>query len=209
MRQVGDRLIPVGVTSGRVHALPGELGGTEIPEGGSNGGGSSRRSRRRQQNELANIIGGMAGPDLEEVRILLIHVLSSFYLWVATSLWSWKRCGCRYLNTRSTSDGNGRLRRAGKMGEREAATPLPKPAARARLQQRPPRTGPQIHHPDSLRVRPHQRRSRVSLPSTAPMQAHPFTVLAHQFKTHCLARLLLPQVAIMRRQRCDLWSCRQ
>lgn len=70
MRQVGDRLIPVGVTSGRVHALPPEEGGVETPEGGSDRG--SRRSRRRQQNqELNQFLGsmGIAGQDLEEVRI--------------------------------------------------------------------------------------------------------------------------------------------
>ena len=39
MRQVGDRLIPVGVTSGRVHALPAEEG--ETPEG------STERGSRR------------------------------------------------------------------------------------------------------------------------------------------------------------------
>ena len=72
MRQVGDRLIPVGVTSGRVHALPAELGGegAEAANGGSGGGSTGRRSRRRQQNELQNLLGGMAGQDLEEVRSL-------------------------------------------------------------------------------------------------------------------------------------------
>ena len=64
MRQVGDRLIPVGITSGRVHALPTELGG-EAQENGN--AGSGRRSRRRQQNELQHLLGGMAGQDLEEV----------------------------------------------------------------------------------------------------------------------------------------------
>ena len=70
MRQVGDRLIPGGVTSGRVHALPPAEGGVETPEGGSDRG--SRRSRRRQQNqELNQFLGsmGIAGQDLEEVRI--------------------------------------------------------------------------------------------------------------------------------------------
>ncbi|KAI0315515.1 hypothetical protein OF83DRAFT_348274 [Amylostereum chailletii] len=66
MRQVGDRLIPVGVTSGRVHALPAELGAAA--ENGEGGGGTGRRSRRRGQNqELHNLLGGMAGQDLEEV----------------------------------------------------------------------------------------------------------------------------------------------
>ncbi|KAI0035986.1 hypothetical protein K488DRAFT_82597 [Vararia minispora EC-137] len=72
MRQVGDRLIPVGVTSGRVHALPAELAGGEGQEIGNNGGSTGRRSRRRQQNEIANILGGMTGPDLEEVRSFLM-----------------------------------------------------------------------------------------------------------------------------------------
>ena len=75
MRQVGDRLIPVGVTSGRIHALtgdgtPGEQG--EQPEG-SGEGRSSRRSRRRhqQQQELNQFLGsmGLGGQDLEEVTV--------------------------------------------------------------------------------------------------------------------------------------------
>ena len=65
MRQVGDRLIPVGVTSGRVHTLSPE---EAQAEGVDNGG--SRRSRRRQQanqNQNFEQIMGMAGQDLEEV----------------------------------------------------------------------------------------------------------------------------------------------
>jgi hypothetical protein len=65
MRQVGDRLIPVGVTSGRVHALTPEEGGSD-----SNEGGGSRRSRRRQQNgDFNHFLGsmGLGGQDLEEV----------------------------------------------------------------------------------------------------------------------------------------------
>jgi hypothetical protein len=77
MRQVGDRLIPIGVTSGRVHTLPSDLSGegaaaavAAAAENASNGG-SGRRSRRRQQNELSHLLGGMAGQDLEEVCQLL------------------------------------------------------------------------------------------------------------------------------------------
>ncbi|VDC01583.1 unnamed protein product [Peniophora sp. CBMAI 1063] len=75
MRQVGDRLIPVGVTSGRVHALPAELGGEGAEgsaggAGGAGGGSTGRRSRRRQQNELQNLLGGMAGQDLEELMVM-------------------------------------------------------------------------------------------------------------------------------------------
>ncbi|TFK55223.1 hypothetical protein OE88DRAFT_1017540 [Heliocybe sulcata] len=68
MRQVGDRLIPVGITSGRIHPLPdGEQG--EAAEGSGEGRGS-RRSRRRQQNpDLNQFLGSMplGGQDLEEV----------------------------------------------------------------------------------------------------------------------------------------------
>lgn len=71
MRQVGDRLIPIGVTSGRVHALPTtEDGGVETPEGSGDRG--SRRMRRRQQNqELNQLLGtmGLGGQDLEEVSV--------------------------------------------------------------------------------------------------------------------------------------------
>ncbi|KAG6888488.1 hypothetical protein C0995_007914 [Termitomyces sp. Mi166 len=67
MRQVGDRLIPVGVTSGRVHALSPEEAQTE---GVDNGG--SRRSRRRQQTQNQNFeqFMGLAGQDLEELMIM-------------------------------------------------------------------------------------------------------------------------------------------
>lgn len=67
MRQIGDRLVPVGITSGRIHPLSVDGAGTE---GGDNGGGS-RRSRRRQQQQqdLNSFLGnmGFGGRDLEEV----------------------------------------------------------------------------------------------------------------------------------------------
>jgi len=74
MRQVGDRLIPVGVTSGRVHALsPEEAAAAGATEGGS------RRSRRRQgpQNGAFEQFMGMGGQDLEEVRDIRVKCLSS------------------------------------------------------------------------------------------------------------------------------------
>lgn len=70
MRQVGDRLIPVGVTSGRIQILE------EGAEGG-NEENSGRRSRRRGQpnGELGQLLHSMgmpmAGQDLEEVRIVM------------------------------------------------------------------------------------------------------------------------------------------
>lgn len=75
MRQIGDRLIPVGITSGRIHPLPVEGAGTE------GDGGGSRRSRRRQQQqqELNNFLGnlGFGGRDLEEVSTSrLLYVLN-------------------------------------------------------------------------------------------------------------------------------------
>ncbi|TCD60412.1 SNF1-interacting protein [Steccherinum ochraceum] len=70
MRQVGDRLIPVGVTSGRVHALP--TGEDGQPQEGTEGGADrgSRRSRRRGQNQDLNQFLGMNGPDLEELMVM-------------------------------------------------------------------------------------------------------------------------------------------
>ena len=83
MRQVGDRLIPVGVTSGRIHPLAGlEVAGTGVPSGeeGSDPGHEGRMSRRQrraqqrqaeqQQNrDLNQLLGtmGLGGQDLEEV----------------------------------------------------------------------------------------------------------------------------------------------
>ncbi|KAJ6547384.1 hypothetical protein B0H19DRAFT_1211963 [Mycena capillaripes] len=70
MRQVGDRLIPVGVTSGRVHALsPEEAAQAEVPAEGT----GSRRSRRRQQpppNGNFEQFMGMGGQELEELMIM-------------------------------------------------------------------------------------------------------------------------------------------
>ena len=69
MRQVGDRLIPVGVTSGRVHALSPEEAAAASEAGESSGNGS-RRSRRRQQgaaNSPFEQFIGLGGQDLEEV----------------------------------------------------------------------------------------------------------------------------------------------
>ncbi|KAG5647126.1 hypothetical protein DXG03_001081 [Asterophora parasitica] len=68
MRQVGDRLIPVGVTSGRVHALSPE----EAQAEGVDSAGS-RRSRRRQQaaqNQNFEQFMGMGGQDLEELMLM-------------------------------------------------------------------------------------------------------------------------------------------
>lgn len=73
MRQVGDRLIPVGISSGRVHALPTEDGQGEQGDSSSTAERGSRRSRRRQQNqELNQYLGqmGLGGQDLEEVSFL-------------------------------------------------------------------------------------------------------------------------------------------
>jgi hypothetical protein len=71
MRQVGDRLIPVGVTSGRVHALT---------EDGGDAEGSRSGSRRRRRNQgpnptLDRFLGqvDMAGQDLEEVSLRIPH----------------------------------------------------------------------------------------------------------------------------------------
>lgn len=79
MRQVGDRLIPVGVTSGRVHALTPE----EAAAAGADANGS-RRSRRRQAAQGAPLeqFMGMAGQDLEEVSPptdLFIFRVNSLY----------------------------------------------------------------------------------------------------------------------------------
>ena len=79
MRQVGDRLIPVGVTSGRLHALAnGEIPSIGDPnaEGSNeNEGRSSRRSRRRQHQQApGEIYGtvGYGGQDLEEASNLKV-----------------------------------------------------------------------------------------------------------------------------------------
>lgn len=82
MRQVGDRLIPVGISSGRVHALPAEDAQGESGETAVATDRGSRRSRRRQQNqELNQYLGqmGLGGQDLEEVRGLPSN-------WAATTL---------------------------------------------------------------------------------------------------------------------------
>lgn len=65
MRQVGDRLIPIGVTSGRVHALSPE----EAAAAAASAENGSRRTRRRGPGvgDALEQVLGMTGPDLEEV----------------------------------------------------------------------------------------------------------------------------------------------
>jgi hypothetical protein len=63
MRQVGDRLIPVGVTSGRVQVLS-----TEEAAAADGGSRRNRHGRRpNQHNGALDQYVGMAGQDLEEV----------------------------------------------------------------------------------------------------------------------------------------------
>lgn len=100
MRQVGDRLIPVGVTSGRVHALsPEEAEAADLNGGnggGSNGNGGNNGSRRsrRERRQQAPAQGyeqyiGLGGPDLEEVswtiyafHTLRCRLIASFHLYL-------------------------------------------------------------------------------------------------------------------------------
>ncbi|QRW00273.1 hypothetical protein RhiJN_28291 [Ceratobasidium sp. AG-Ba] len=62
MRQVGDRLIPVGITSGRVVPMT----GTE----GAETSGSGRRSRRQRNGASGELPMGMTGHDLEELMMM-------------------------------------------------------------------------------------------------------------------------------------------
>jgi hypothetical protein len=85
MRQVGDRLIPVGVTSGRLHAISPEEAGQS--DSSDNGNGGSRRSRRQraQNQDISHLLGsmGLGGQDLEEVSriigLLAFYVLNSTF----------------------------------------------------------------------------------------------------------------------------------
>ncbi|KAF8655986.1 hypothetical protein AX16_002846 [Volvariella volvacea WC 439] len=71
MREVGGRLIPVGVTSGRVHALsPEEAAALENSEGGNGGGGSGSRRRRRNQGEWLGMGLEQSAADLEELMLM-------------------------------------------------------------------------------------------------------------------------------------------
>ncbi|KAI0303357.1 hypothetical protein B0F90DRAFT_1816185 [Multifurca ochricompacta] len=67
MRQIGDRLVPVGITSGRIHPLSVEATGAE-----GDGGGSRRSRRRQQQQDLNSFLGnmGFGGRDLEELMMM-------------------------------------------------------------------------------------------------------------------------------------------
>lgn len=65
MRQVGDRLIPVGVTSGRIHALNPEEVGAEAAEGGG-----GRRRRRNGGNSQLEQFMSIPGQDLEELMLM-------------------------------------------------------------------------------------------------------------------------------------------
>lgn len=84
MRQVGDRLIPVGITSSRTPIQPLQLGGDGGDESGSasgasSSGGAGRRRAgtnpgnggTRRGGELREFLGGLnlsSGADIEEVR---------------------------------------------------------------------------------------------------------------------------------------------
>ncbi|KAH7103829.1 hypothetical protein BKA62DRAFT_694794, partial [Auriculariales sp. MPI-PUGE-AT-0066] len=87
MRQVGDRLIPVGVTSGRVQVMQGPgavlgdgTGALLVPDATGlqiQGQGDDTQGRRNGRNrtqgrnqDLSQLLGGLSlgGPDLEEVR---------------------------------------------------------------------------------------------------------------------------------------------
>ncbi|KAL4067673.1 hypothetical protein J3A83DRAFT_4097589 [Scleroderma citrinum] len=73
MRQVGDRLIPVGVTSGRVHALPGADGADNGDSESGNGSGSRRRrGRTNGPSDITHLLGqiGLGGQDLEELMLM-------------------------------------------------------------------------------------------------------------------------------------------
>ncbi|KAI5123308.1 hypothetical protein M0805_009329 [Coniferiporia weirii] len=81
MRQVGDRLIPVGISSGRIHALAGgevpHTGGEQNNENTGEGEGrGGRRSRRRQHQQqpqdINHLLGtmGLGGQDLEELMVM-------------------------------------------------------------------------------------------------------------------------------------------
>ncbi|KAG6376188.1 hypothetical protein JVT61DRAFT_2163 [Boletus reticuloceps] len=77
MRQVGDRLIPVGVTSGRVHALP-TTDGADGQDGENGSPAPVTGSRRRRgprangQTDLSQLLGqmGLGGQDLEELMVM-------------------------------------------------------------------------------------------------------------------------------------------
>jgi hypothetical protein len=74
MRQVGDRLVPVGITSGRIHAI-----GQDLPSGGGEANPTESRGSRRRRGEragpgmdIAQFLG-LSGQDIEEVCLLLEH----------------------------------------------------------------------------------------------------------------------------------------
>jgi hypothetical protein len=96
MRQVGDRLIPVGVTSGRIHALNPE----EVAEAAE--GGGSRRRRRHGGNSQLEQFMSIPGQDLEEVT----SSHSKYYAFhlIVFSLCSWKPCVFPSLNMKSSNE---------------------------------------------------------------------------------------------------------
>lgn len=120
MRQVGDRLIPVGITSGRIHALQPEEA-QEAGETTSNERGSRRSRRRNQNSDLNQYLGqmGLAGPDLEEVRFIM-QCAVGVVTHLITSLWSWKLCGYHYWIMRSNSGNNERRKRRSRGKEARA-----------------------------------------------------------------------------------------
>lgn len=68
MRQVGDRLIPVGITSGRIVNI-------EPPSEGGEGENNSSSRRRRRHHPSADF-NQLMGPDLEEVNFFEVFILT-------------------------------------------------------------------------------------------------------------------------------------
>lgn len=73
-KQVGDRLIPVGITSSRDPLQPMQLGPDVESDGGSTNSRSGRRGiRRGRDGEITQMLQGMGigvnGPDIEEVSL--------------------------------------------------------------------------------------------------------------------------------------------
>jgi hypothetical protein len=164
MRQIGDRLVPVGVTSGRVHPIAPEEGQNDGPESGS---GSSRRSRRRphQNQEFNQIMGsmGLVGQDLEDVSGSLFSQLFEYKCSILHSLWLWRQCVSHSWITRSTYAERHKIA-IGTKEQRPKVTPLaplisPFQAARRQIYHIP--TTP-LHPlpPQSHRLLPHYRRTR-------------------------------------------------
>ncbi|KAJ4488165.1 hypothetical protein J3R30DRAFT_3695810 [Lentinula aciculospora] len=190
MRQVGDRLIPVGVTSGRVHPLTPEEAASAA-SGGDNGGGSWR-SRRRQQG--GNALEQYLGQDLEEIMMMEAMRLSLIEHEAQQRKEAEEKKKAEDQAKKGTAENEPFEAVAGGSGSNGASSSAPNLNSIEISSTPPSSSSPTPVHQknDSLRVKRGSLFSRSRSPSPAPSQsAPPFSTLGAALSTTSTASAIL------------------